>query len=84
MKYNSQVNNGEGNVLTGIEDLLKVFERRPDVDSELGIMLSFARKLSQESGEIPIQEVLELEQRYYSKRAFYEEAGQVPFRFPIE
>jgi len=71
-------------VITGIESMLKAFETRPDVDNELGVMLSLARKLAHEYGKIPIQQVLELEQRYESLRAPYEQAGEVPFRFPVQ
>jgi hypothetical protein len=82
MKYNPQNNPGHGNILAGIEGLFRRYETSPEVAGELGVLLSVAKDLSRSYGEIPMETIRELEQRYERLRPFSGREPSAGFRNP--
>jgi hypothetical protein len=82
MIYNPKNNLGHGNILAGIENLLERFPRRPELTGELGVLLSLAEDLSRSYGEIPMETIRELEQRYERLRPVSRRENSAGFRNP--
>lgn len=82
MKYNPKNNLGQGNILAGIENLLQMFSTRPELSSDIGALLSVAEDLSRSYGQIPMQTIQDLEQRYERVKQVFRREESRGFRNP--